>query len=268
MDLELHGRRALVTGSSSGIGRAIAIGLAREGVAVVVHGRDAGRAQATVDAIVAAGGKAEAALGDLTDDAVALRVADSAAAAFGGVDILVNNAASAGEDGGWMAGGPDDWIELYDANVASAVRLIGALAPMMREAQWGRIIQISSAAHPFPLPMKAAYSAAKAALANLTVSLSKDLAATGVTANTISPGPTMTDGFREFALAFGRRHGMGDDTDAAARALIDGPLVNPSGRLTEPDEIAALVALVASPLGASINGANLRIDGGLTPTVN
>lgn len=268
MDLQLRGRRALVTGSSSGIGRAIALGLAREGAAVVVHGRDAGRAQATVDAIVATGGKAEAALGDLTDDAAALRVADSATAAFGGIDILVNNAASAGGDDGWMAGGPGDWIELYDANVASAVRLIGALAPSMREARWGRIIQISSAAHPFPLPMKAAYSAAKAALANLTVSLSKDLAATGVTANTISPGPTLTDGFREFALAFGRHHGMGDDTGTATRALIDGPLANPSGRLTEPDEIAALVALVASPLGASINGANLRIDGGFTPTVN
>ncbi|WP_329126788.1 SDR family NAD(P)-dependent oxidoreductase [Streptomyces sp. NBC_01465] len=269
MELQLHGRRALVTGSSSGIGRAIALGLAREGVAVVVHGRDAARAQVTVDAVVAAGGKAVAVVGDLTDDEAVQRVAAEATSAFGGIDILVNNAASAGsDDGGWTAGGPGEWLGLYDTNVASAVRLIGALAPSMREARWGRIIQIGSAAHPFPLPMKAAYSAAKAALANLTVSLSKDLAATGVTANTISPGPTSTDGFREFALDFGRHHGMGSDADAATRALIDGPLANPSGRLTEPDEIAALVALVASPLGASINGANLRIDGGFTPTVN
>jgi 3-oxoacyl-[acyl-carrier protein] reductase len=138
----------------------------------------------------------------------------------------------------------------------------------MRDTGWGRVIQISSAAHPYPLPRKAAYSATKAALSNLTVSLSKDLAGTGVTANTISPGPTRTDAFRDLARTFAHHHGMGDDTDAATRALIDGPLANPSGRLVEPHEIAALAALVASPVSASINGANLRIDGGFTPTVN
>jgi NAD(P)-dependent dehydrogenase (short-subunit alcohol dehydrogenase family) len=100
------------------------------------------------------------------------------------------------------------------------------------------------------------------------VSLSKELAGTGVTANTISPGPALTDGFRDLARTFARQHGMGDDVEAATRALISGPLANPSGRLVEPHEVAALVALVASPLSASINGANLRIDGGFTPTVN
>lgn len=264
MDLHLTGRRALVTGSTGGIGRAIAIALAAEGAAVVVHGRDAERAKATAADIAAAGGTASVVLGDLTDDAGARSVA-TAAADSGGVDILVNNAAVTGDDG-WDGGGPGAWTGLYNANVASAVRLVGALTPAMRAAGWGRVIQIGSAAHPFPLPMKAAYAATKAALANLTVSLSKELAGTGVTANTISPGPTRTDGFRELARTFAAHHGMADDE--AARTLIAGPLANPSGRLTEPDEIAALVALVASPLGASINGANLRIDGGLTPTVN
>ncbi|MEU7899971.1 SDR family NAD(P)-dependent oxidoreductase [Nonomuraea sp. NPDC049152] len=268
MDLQLHGKRALVTGSSSGIGRAIALGLGREGVAVVVHGRDAERAAETADAIVTAGGTASVVLGDLTDDTAAEQIANSATAAFGGIDILVNNAALAGGDEGWISAAPADWLTLYDANVASAVRLIRVLAPPMRAATWGRIIQISSAAHPNPLPGKAAYSAAKAALSNLTVSLSKELAGTGVTVNTISPGPTLTDGFRDFAVAFAKAHGLGDDAETATRILIDGPLANPSGRLTEPQEVAALVALVASPLGASINGANLRIDGGFTPTVN
>lgn len=267
MDLRLNGKRALVTGSTSGIGRAIAIALAAEGAAVLVHGRDAERAKATADDIAATGGAASVVLGDLTHEAGA-RPVISAVEAFGGVDILVNNAASAGGDDGWMAGGPAEWLDLYNTNVASAVRLIGALTPAMRTAGWGRVIQISSAAHPYPLPMKAAYSATKAALSNLTVSLSKELAGTGVTANTISPGPTLTDGFRDLALTFARHHGMGDDTTAATRALISGPLANPSGRLAEPHEIAALTALVASPLSASINGANLRIDGGFTPTVN
>jgi NAD(P)-dependent dehydrogenase (short-subunit alcohol dehydrogenase family) len=267
MDLQLNGKRALVTGSTSGIGRAIATALAAEGAAVLVHGRDAERAKATANVIAAAGGAASVVLGDLSHEDGA-RLVVSAVEAFGGIDILVNNAAATGSDEGWMAGGPDQWLDLFNTNVASAVRLIGALTPAMRTAGWGRVIQISSAAHPCPLPMKAAYSATKAALANLTVSLSKELAGTGVTANTVSPGPTLTDGFRELALAFARHHGMGDDADAATRALIDGPLANPSGRLTEPHEVAALTTLVASPLSASINGANLRIDGGFTPTVN
>jgi NAD(P)-dependent dehydrogenase (short-subunit alcohol dehydrogenase family) len=265
VELQLNGKRALVTGSTSGIGRAIAIALAAEGATVVIHGRDAERAKVTAEAVTAIGGVASIALGDLTHQSGAQQVI-SAVEAFGGVDILVNNAAATGGDEGWMAGGPDQWLDLYNANVASAVRLIGALTPAMRAVGWGRVIQISSAAHPYPLPMKAAYSATKAALANLTVSLSKELAGTGVTANTISPGPTLTDGFRDLALTFAQQHGMGEDD--AVHALISGPLANPSGRLVEPHEIAALIALVASPLSASINGANLRIDGGFTPTVN
>ncbi|MFD7160722.1 SDR family NAD(P)-dependent oxidoreductase [Kribbella sp. NPDC059898] len=267
MDLQLSGKRALVTGSSSGIGRAIAIALAAEGVAVLVHGRDAERAKATADAIVGAGGVASVVVADLTQETEVLLVV-AAVSAFGGVDILVNNAAGTGRDEGWLAGGADQWLDLYNTNVATVVRLIGALTPAMRTARWGRVIQISSAAHPYPLPQRAAYSATKAALANLTVSLSKDLAGTGVTANTISPGPTETDGFRDLALSFARHHGMADDVEAAGRALIAGPLANPSDRLVRPHEIAALTALIASPLSASVNGANLRIDGGFTPTVN
>jgi 3-oxoacyl-[acyl-carrier protein] reductase len=265
MDLRLHGKRALVTGSSSGIGRAIALGLAGEGVAVVVHGRDAGRAKEAADAIASAGGRAAVALGDLGDDTGAQHVADAAAAAFGGIDILVNNAGTTGGEEGWNAAA-DDWLTLYDANLVSAVRLIRALTPAMRAASWGRVIQIGSAAHPYPLPRKAAYAATKAALANLTVSLSKELAGTGITVNTISPGPTLTEAFQDFALTFAQTHGLGDD--AATATLLAGPLASPSARLTEPKEIAALTALVASPLGASINGANLRIDGGFTPTAN
>ncbi|MFC0038735.1 SDR family NAD(P)-dependent oxidoreductase [Actinomadura rayongensis] len=268
MDLQLNGKRALVTGSTSGIGRAIALTLAAEGAAVIVHGRDAARAKETADAITARGGRSAIALGDLTTNPDAQRIAEAAETAFGGIDILVNNAASNDGEPTWTADGPDQWLALYNANVASAVRLITALTPPMRTAGWGRVIQIGSAAHPFPLPMKAAYSATKAALANLTVSLAKELTGTGVTANTISPGPTATEHFHELALNFAHHHGMGDDTTAATRALLQGPLANPSGRLTEPHEIAALTALVASPLGASINGANLRIDGALTPTVN
>lgn len=267
MDLRLQGKRALVTGSSSGIGRAIALGLAAEGVSVVVHGRDGDRAKATADTIESAGGVAAVALGDLATDAGAADVAASATTAFGGVDILVNNAGGLGVDG-WGAAEAQDWLALYNTNVAASVRMIRALTPVMREGKWGRVIQIGSAAHPGPLPMRAAYSAAKAALANLTVSLSKELAATGITVNTVSPGPVLVDGFRDFAVGFARNHGLGDDADAGTRMLLDGPLANPSDRVVEPQEVASLVAFLASPLAASVNGANLRIDGGLVPTVN
>ncbi|MCM3885545.1 SDR family NAD(P)-dependent oxidoreductase [Frankia sp. R82] len=262
----MRDRRALVTGSSSGIGRAIALVLAQEGAAVVVHGRDGERAQATADAIVAAGGTAAVVLGDLADEAAATRVAAEATAALGGIDILVNNAGAA-YDAGWVGVTAADWRTLYDANVVGAVRLILALTPRMRESTWGRVIQIGSAAGTHPLPVRAAYSAAKAALTNLTVSLAKELAGTGITANTVSPGPTLTEGFREFARTFARHHGLADEA-AAIRMLIDGPLASPAARLAVPEEIAALVAFVASPFGASINGANLRIDGGLIPAVN
>ncbi|ONH27291.1 short-chain dehydrogenase [Pseudofrankia asymbiotica] len=266
MNLQLHDKRALVTGSSSGIGRAIALGLAREGAAVVVHGRDGERARATADAIVTAGGMAAVVLGDLSDEATTTRVAAQATAAFGGVDILVNNAGTA-YDAGWAGVTAADWLTLYEANVATAVRLTLALTPQMREDAWGRVIQVGSAANSCPLPVRAAYSAAKAAQANLTVSLAKELAGTGITSNTVSPGPTLTEGFREFAGKFAQSHGL-DDAEAAIRGLIDGPLASPAARLAMPEEIAALVAFVASPLAASINGANLRVDGGLIPTVN
>ncbi|WP_019927473.1 SDR family NAD(P)-dependent oxidoreductase [Nocardia sp. BMG111209] len=267
MDLQLQGKRALVTGASSGIGRAIALGLAAEGVAVVVHGRDRDRAEGTAAAVTAAGGRAAVVLGDLAADAMATEVAERAATAFGGIDILVNNAGGLGADG-WTAATPADWLGLYNTNVATAVRLIRALTPRMREGKWGRVIQIGSAANPNPLPLRAAYSAAKAALANLTVGLSKELAATGITVNTVSPGPVLVDGWWDFARTFARGHGLGDDVAAATRMLLDGPLANPSDRLVEPAEIATAVAFLASPRSASVNGANLRIDGGLVPTVN
>jgi NAD(P)-dependent dehydrogenase (short-subunit alcohol dehydrogenase family) len=267
MDLQLDGKRALVTGSTSGIGRAVATALAGEGAVVAVHGRDRKRAEEMAAAIAGNGGKAVVAVGDLSRDDGREAVVSSVESELGGIDILVNNVGGSARDG-WSVAEPADWAAMLNLNVVSAVRLIGAFTPGMRARNWGRIIQIGSAAGASPPPSMAGYGAAKAALANLTVSLAKHLAGSGVTANIVSPGPTMTEGWREFALSFARSQGMGEDFEAARTALMSGPLANPSGRLAEPDEVASLVSLVASPLAASINGANLRIDGGLTPTVN
>jgi 3-oxoacyl-[acyl-carrier protein] reductase len=267
MDLRLEGKRALVTGSSSGMGRAIAVTLGQEWAALIVTGRDGARAEETATAIRKAGGTAEVAVGDLATEEGASAVLSKAQSAFGAIDILVNVTGGTLRDG-WQSTTADDWLETFNLNVVSAVRLINALVPKMREQGWGRIIQIGSAASGNPPASMALYGAAKAALVNLTVSLAKDLADTGVTANVVSPGPTLTEGWRRFALNFAKAQGLPDDFDVARAALLAGPLKTPSNRLAQPEEVAALVTLVASPLSASINGANLRLDGGFTPTVN
>src|SRR6266851_723352 len=170
MDLRLEGKRALVTGSSSGMGRAIAVTLGQEGAALLVTGRDGTRAEETAAAIRKGGGTAEVAVGDLQTEDGANAVLSKAQLAFGTIDILVNVTGGTVRDG-WHSTTPDDWLETYNLNVVSAVRLINVLVPKMREQGWGRIIQIGSTASSNPPPSMALYGAAKAALVNLTVSL-------------------------------------------------------------------------------------------------
>lgn len=136
--MNLRGKRALVTGSSAGIGAGIARMLAAEGVSVVVHGRNQGRADQVAGEIRAAGGQAATAIGDLCRDAEATGVASAAAAAFGGIDILVNNAGGRGPQAAnaWFDLTAADWLDTFDISVVSAVRLIRLLAGPMRERGW------------------------------------------------------------------------------------------------------------------------------------
>ncbi len=260
MDLQLKGKRALVTGSSSGIGEAIAKELAAEGASVVVHGRREAEARRVAEAIVQAGGKAKVAIGDLAADDQAEAVAKAALGAFGGIDILVNNA-GAFPFVGWFEGSADVWTDIYNQNVTSMVRMIQRLVPAMKETGWGRVIQIASAVGPEPTPQAPAYSATKAANINLTVGLAKELTGTGVTANTVSPGPIVTAGFREAFTKIAASMGKGTDwAEVSKMALEYMPL--PVGRLGEPEDIAHVVAYLASPLSSFITGANFRVDGG------
>jgi NAD(P)-dependent dehydrogenase (short-subunit alcohol dehydrogenase family) len=268
MDLKLEGKRALVTGSSSGIGEAIALVLAANGASVVVHGRNEERAR-KVAAGIGEKGAAAVAIGDLARPADAKRVVESAIAAFGGIDILVNNAG--GTDGGikpWLDTAIDQWANTYQQNVLSAVRLVRAFVPLMKERGWGRVIQVGSCVAVQPFPVGADYAASKAALVNTSVSLAKALAGTGITVNTVSPGsirtPTAERGLRDLALI----EGWGDDWAEIERKAVTQLVPNPVGRLGTPEEVAALVAFVASPLAGYINGADLRVDGGLVTSVN
>jgi 3-oxoacyl-[acyl-carrier protein] reductase len=265
MDLQLAGHRAVVTGASSGLGEAIAHRLGAEGAAVLVHGRRAEAVHAVVEAIRADGGEATAALANLADAKECAQFVTAAQAA-GPVDILVNNAGIYANRA-WDDASPEDWLELYAVNVAAVVRCVQGFLPSMRAGGWGRIIQIGTGEAINPFPTMPDYAATKAALLNLTVSLSKYLTRSGITVNTVSPGIIVTSGVEQFYRQEASRRGWGQDWTAIEAGVLAEVLDNPVGRLGRPSEVADLVAFVASPLAGYINGANLRIDGGSTAVV-
>jgi NAD(P)-dependent dehydrogenase (short-subunit alcohol dehydrogenase family) len=274
MDLKLAGKTALVTGASTGIGRATALVMAREGAAVVCHGRNVDRTRETARLIAAEGGTAWAAIGDLATDAGAAAVAQAAHDQAGSVDILVNNIGGTESTGptpvlGWFEVRPEHWAGAMEQNLISAVRMIHAFVPAMRERGWGRVINVSSGAGAAPPPNVPEYSAAKAGIANLTVGLSRALSRTGVTVNTVSPGCTRTEMLERTLTKVGDMKGWPDDMDERERLFMAEDLFPcSSARFGRPEEVAALIAFIASPLAGFVNGANYRIDGGQVQAVN
>lgn len=267
MDLQLRDKRVVVTGSSSGIGEAIAKALGQEGAIVVVHGRHEEQANRIAQEISEGGGKAFVAIGDISTDEGARQVADKVLSSLGGVDILVNNAGMY-EDRGWMDTPPDGWAEIYNANVISIVRLIQLLVPQMKQLGWGRIIQIASGLATQPLASRPDYESTKAATLNLTVSLAKELAQTGITVNTVSPGLMATPGAERMFREIAPSKGWGTEWAEIEKHLVQEMWPNPSGRLGRPEEVGNMVAYLASPLADYINGANIRVDGGGVGAIN
>ncbi len=256
MDLQLAGKQALVTGSTSGIGYAIAAALLREGADVIVNGRS----QATVDAAIAS-------LAEATGRAPRGFAADMSTpdgtsaihAAFPDVDILVNNVGGYGPQA-FEQSTDEDWYRLIDLNVMSGVRLSRLYLPRMREENWGRIIFISSeSAYHIP-PDSIHYGMTKAAQIAVSRGLAEATATTGITVNSVLPGPTRT----QFADNFLRQQAaQGRDPAVAERQFFD--QFRPTSlikRFAEPDEVGNFVAYVASPLASATTGAALRVDGG------
>jgi 3-oxoacyl-[acyl-carrier protein] reductase len=268
MDLQLSGKRAVVTGSSSGIGEAIAKILAAEGASVVVHGRREAEARRVAAEIKAAGGRAVVALGDLGTDAGADAVAAVANEAFGGVDILINNAGAFPQKD-WLESTAGEWNDLYNQNVGSMVRLITRLVPGMKQRGWGRVIAIASGVATTPFAGMGNYSATKGANINLAVSLAKALAGTGITSNAVSPGMIVTPGVEDMLKGMAPKIGVpADDFAALEQFAVKNMVPNPSGRLGRVEDIATTVAFLVSPLAGYINGANIRVDGGTVGSIN
>lgn len=268
MDLQLKGRRALVTGSSSGIGEAIARMLADEGAHVVVHGRNRERAARVANEIGAPG----IAIGDLATDEGAAQVhAEAVAALDGNIEILINNAG--GSSTGNTSKSPieigiADWVSNYHTNALAAVRLARHAVPDMIDGRFGRVVNVSSAVAVQPNNLGSDYSAAKAALNNFTVNLAGSLKGVGVTVNTVSPGIIMVDGLLRFGRQkFGNPDMSFDEVNErfAAEKVFDMP---PVGRLGTPRDLAVVICMLASPLSGFITGANYRVDGGQVRSLN
>ena len=258
MDLQLQGKRALVTGSTAGIGYAIAAALIGEGAHVIVNGRTQDAVDRAVAALAAAGpGKAEGFAGDLGAEAAA----DELARAVPEVDILVNNLGIF-EPKPFEEIPDADWRRFFEVNVLSGVRLARLYLPAMRERNWGRIIFISSESGvQIPAEM-VQYGVTKAAQIAAARGIAESVAGTAITVNSVLPGPTKSRGVLDFMETLGQSGGK--SSEQIETEFFEH--VRPTSlikRFATPEEVAAMVTYLASPLAAATNGSALRVDGGV-----
>lgn len=261
MDLQLKGKRALVTGGTAGIGYAIAEALAREGAEVVITGRSAQVQEKAAELQKAANGKVSGVRADVaTAEGTAQIIAEVPA-----VDILVNNLGIY-EAKSFSDITDDDWTHIFTVNVLSGVRTTRAYLPKMLAQNWGRVIFISSeSALMIPHDM-IHYGTTKTAQLAISRGLAETTRGTGVTVNAVLPGPTRSANIETFMRSVSEKPGA-PFPEVEAEFFRKHRSSSLLQRLIEADEVANLVAYVASPLSSATNGAALRVEGGLVRTI-
>lgn len=257
MDLKLQDKLALVSGSTKGIGHAIVKALAGEGARVVVNGRSNASIVEAVGAIRSAlpDAKLEGFVGDLATAAGA----EELVRRFPAVDILVNNLGIY-EPKPFEEITDEDWRRFFEVNVLSAVRLSRAYLPAMKNRNWGRIVFISSESG-IQIPVEMIhYGVTKTALLGVSRGIAETCVGTGVTVNAVLPGPTRSAGVEEFVAKLSEGRPFAEFEQEFFEKVRPTSLLK---RFASPDEVAALVAYVCSPLSSATNGAALRVDGGV-----
>jgi len=253
MDMGLHGKRALICAASKGLGRACAMALAREGVAVTITARTAGPLARAADEIRAAtGAMVTTVAGDITTE-------DGRAAALAACpdpDILVNNAGGppAGDFRNWER---EDWIRALDANMLTPIALIRAVVDGMAGRGFGRIVNITSASVKSPIATLGMSNGARAGLTGFVGGLARQVARHNVTINNLLPGPFLTDRLRANSAAAAAKAGRTVDEEVHARGLL-----SPAGRVGDPAEFGDACVFLCAASSGFIVGQNLLLDGG------
>lgn len=246
MEKTLDNQAAIVTGASRGIGRAIALELARQGATVIGTATSEAGAQAITAAFEEAGVKGRGAVLDVNDAAAAEALIDATVKEFGGLAVLVNNAGIT-QDNLAMRMKDDEWDSVIDTNLKSVFRLSRAVLRPMMKARTGRIINITSVVGSSGNPGQANYAAAKAGVAGMTRALAREIGSRGITVNCVAPGFIDTD--------------MTKDLPAEQQTALKQQI--PLGRLGSPEDIAHAVVFLASPQAAYITGTTLHVNGGM-----
>ncbi|RLM07749.1 SDR family oxidoreductase [Gibbsiella quercinecans] len=261
MDLMIADKVALVCGAGSGLGRAIAISLAAEGVTVAVTGRNMDKLAHTVQLIEQAGGKASAWALDLSQPESFAATLGQIRQAHGAITILVNN--SGGPAPSTAAGVPAEvWQNQFNAMVSALIQLTDQILPDMIAAGWGRIITSTSSGVVAPIANLAVSNALRLALVGWSKTLAAEVAPHGITANILVPGRIATDRVAQLdAARAGREQTAVEDVQAKSRAAI------PAGRYGQPQEYGAVAAFLASQQASFITGSILRVDGGMIPSL-
>jgi len=259
MHLNLTGKRALVTAASRGLGFATALGLAREGTALVICSRDEARITEAAQKIRAeTGTRVEALVADVSSADEAARLVGHAVSALGGLDILVHNAGGppAGE---FLSLSDAQWQKAFDQNLMSLVRLVNAAVPELKKAGGGRILTIASSSIKQPIPGLVLSNAFRTGVYGLVKTLARELGPAGILLNVVAPGRIQTERIEELDNAMATRRGV-DLQQVKKESVASIPL----GRLGTPEEFANLLVFLASDAGRYISGQAIIVDGGAT----